>query len=102
MTIIAAICYVIVYVNFFQRFTLTDIGQIGRHSDGGVLANSEFGKALECGHFKFPSHTSLPGSTDPMPFVLVGDEAFPLRHNMMRPFPGRNLPGMNSSICFKF
>ena len=68
------------YVHFFQRFTLTDIGQIGCHSDG---ANSEFGKALECGQFKFPSLTSLPGSTDPMPFVLVGDEAFPLRHTMM-------------------
>ena len=59
MAIIAAICYVIVYVNLFQRFTLTDISQIGRHSDGGILANSEFGKALECGQFKFPSHTSL-------------------------------------------
>ena len=70
MAIIAAICYVIVYVHFFQRFTLTDIGQIGCHSDGGVLANSEFGKALECGQFKFPSLTSLPGSTDPMSLAM--------------------------------
>ena len=28
------------------------------------------------------------------PFAIVGDEAFPLRENMLRPYPGRNLPGV--------
>ena len=28
-----------------------------------------------------------------LPFVFVGDEAFPLRNYMMRPIPGKNLPG---------
>ena len=32
-------------------FTLLDIGDIGRQSDGGVLANSAFGQSLESGSF---------------------------------------------------
>ena len=76
------------------RFTLIDVGQLGRHSDGGVLSNSAFGKALEDDDFLLPSLKTLPGSTELFPHVFAGDEAFPLRTNMMRLFPGRNLPGI--------
>ena len=76
------------------RFILVDIGDYGRHSDGGVLSSSSFGKALEEGKFTFPPDCSLPGNTDPikLPDVFVADEAFPLKTNMLRPYPGRNLP----------
>jgi hypothetical protein len=33
----------------------------------------------------------LPGSTKPIPFVLTGDEAFPLSKHMIQPYPRRNL-----------
>ena len=76
-----------------------DIGGLGRHSDGGVLAHSEFGKALQDDSLSFPPSLPLPGTTQPkLPFVIVGDEAFPLRTNMMRPYPGRNLPGWFATI----
>ena len=75
------------------RFILVDIGDSGRHSDGGVLSNSEFGKALENGTLSLRSARPLPGTTQPsLPFVIVGDEAFPLKQNMLRPYPGKNLP----------
>ena len=33
----------------------------------------------------------LPGMADKLPYVFIGDEAFPLKVNMLRPYPGKNL-----------
>ena len=75
------------------RFTLVDVGDSGCHSDGGVLFNSTFGKALDDGRLNFPSDCPLPGTSSPiLPHVIVGDEVFPLKKYLMRPFPGRFLP----------
>ena len=71
------------------RFTLMDIGNCGRHSDGGVFANSEFGQAIESGALSIPPPIALPGTTTEALFVFVADEAFPLRTDMLRPYPGR-------------
>ena len=71
-----------------------DVGGYGRTSDGGILANSAFGRALRSGTLHLPADRPLPGADHrgPQPHVLVADEAFPLRRNLMRPFPGRTLP----------
>ena len=73
------------------KFALFDVGSSGRHSDGCVLANSVFGQVMEQGQMKFPKPASLPGTQIKLPHVLVGDEAFPLREDLMRPYPGHNL-----------
>ena len=74
------------------RFILVDVGEIGRHSDGGVLSNSEFGQALDDGTLGFPTDSPLPGTTGPnLPYLIVEDEAFPLKTHMLRPYPGKNL-----------
>ena len=74
-------------------FRVIDVGGYGRTSDGGILANSAFGAALQSGTLQLPADLPLPGADHrgPQPHVFVADEAFPLRKNLMRPFPGRNL-----------
>lgn len=37
------------------------VGDAGRHSDGGVLANSAFGQALVEGYINLPDNRPLPG-----------------------------------------
>ena len=73
------------------RFILVDIGDPGRQSDGGVLANSEFGQAIENQTLHIPRRRPFPGTSGPvLSFVFVGDEAFPLKENTLQPYPGRN------------
>ena len=46
------------------------------------------------GTLDFPEDRELPeaGHHGKIPYVLVGDEAFPLHRYLMRPFPGSNIP----------
>uniref|UniRef100_A0A3B3T7F3 Zgc:194221 n=1 Tax=Paramormyrops kingsleyae TaxID=1676925 RepID=A0A3B3T7F3_9TELE len=76
-------------------FRVVDVGSYGRTSDGGALANSTFGQALRDGTLGLPQDALLPGAEHlaPQPHVFVADEAFPLRRDLMRPFPGHNLSG---------
>ncbi|KAM7306550.1 putative nuclease HARBI1 [Ixodes scapularis] len=68
------------------RFTLVDIGAAGHQSDGGVLKESNIGKALTANTLGIPA-VQRPAP----PLCLLGDEAFPLKTYLMRPFPGRGL-----------
>lgn len=73
-------------------FTLLDIGNYGRHSDGGVLANSTFGQAMKRGSLSLPNPEPLTGQRLPIPYFFVGYSAFPLKTYMLRPYPGKFLP----------
>ena len=74
------------------RFTMVDIGEVGKESDGGVFSNSAFGQSLDSNSIDFPQPISLPDRPDMIaPYVFVGDEGLPLRKDLMRPFPAANL-----------
>ncbi|CAM4571747.1 unnamed protein product [Leuciscus chuanchicus] len=71
-------------------FRIIDVGSYGKSSDGGTLANCPFGNGLRSGTLGLLEDTLLPGAEHlgPQPHVFVADEAFPLRRNLMPPFPG--------------
>lgn len=70
------------------RFITVDIGAYGRNSDGGIFNSSQLGKKLISGKLGIPQNKALPGTDKVLPHVIVGDEAFPLLPNLMRPYPG--------------
>ena len=72
-------------------FTMINMGH-AEQSDGGTFLNSGFGNRLIKGKLGFPSAKVLSDCQDMLlSFVFVADKAFPLREDLMRPFPGRNL-----------
>lgn len=83
------------------RFIMVDVGECGSWSDGGVFRECEMGKKLKCGGLSIPGYRELPNSHVKMPFVVVGDAAFPLMENVMRPYPGTNLPLLHKVFNYR-
>ena len=73
-------------VNANYEFLYADIGTNGRVSDGGVLNNTTFGKKLKDNELHIP-----PIGKHGLPCVFVGDEAFALRPDFLKPFPQKEL-----------
>lgn len=67
-----------------------DIGTNGRVSDGGVWDNSTLTRHIANHTAGLPTNRMLRGSERTLPYVFVGDDAFPLRRYIMKPFPHRN------------
>lgn len=65
-----------------------DIGSYGKNSDGGIFANSNLEKSLDNEKLNVPEDRTLPGTNIIVPYVILGDEAFPLKTYLMRPYPG--------------
>ncbi|KAL3213386.1 hypothetical protein MRX96_051696 [Rhipicephalus microplus] len=70
------------------KFVAVDVGTHGRQSDGGTFRNCTFGRALENRLLCIPPPRQLPGDTTIAPHVFVDDEAFQLRPDFLRPYPG--------------
>lgn len=73
-------------------FIAIDVGAYGKEGDSFVFRDSPLGKKLYSDTLNLPAPRCLPNTnTNPQPFVFVGDEAFKVHTNLLRPFPFRQL-----------
>lgn len=45
------------------------------------------GQLIKSGEMNFPPSSTIPGVDVEIPYVVLGDEAFPLLNNLMKPYP---------------
>ena len=84
------------------KFIAVDIGSYGRNSDGGIFSNSNLGKALANNTLNVPKDASLVEGGEKIPFVIVGDEAFPLKPYLLRPYSRNNIAGNEANKIFNY
>lgn len=65
---------------------MVDVGTNGRVSDGGVLENSSFGEKLKNNTLHIPQPANLTGTTRKLPYFFIGDDAFPMGQNLLKPY----------------
>eukprot|EP00057_Strongylocentrotus_purpuratus_P003046 XP_003725810.1 PREDICTED: putative nuclease HARBI1 [Strongylocentrotus purpuratus] len=69
------------------KFLYVDIGVSGAGSDAGVFSETILKEGLEAGMIGLPDPDPLPHDDRPMPYFIVGDDAFALKTWMMKPLP---------------
>ncbi|KZC07945.1 Putative nuclease HARBI1, partial [Dufourea novaeangliae] len=73
------------------KFIFTDIGRNGRMHDSSVLRESVLGAKLFTNSLNLPPPSMIAGFYYDMPYVIIGDDAFPLKENLMKPYPDRGI-----------
>ena len=73
------------------KFLNIDVRCNGRISDGGVLCNCDLLKAFEQNSLNIPSVGELPNDGRKLPYIIVEDDAFPLKTYLMKANPHQHL-----------
>ena len=68
------------------KFLYVDVGCNDRISDGGIFRNSSLSNALSLNALNIPL-----SDCESLPYVVVADDAFPLKIYMMKPYAFKNL-----------
>lgn len=84
-TVLMAVC------DSRYRLLYVDIGSPGSNSDGGIFSSSSLKRRMDENLLAVPRPNQLLHSDQTVPYYFVGDAAFPLRTDLMKPFPGRNI-----------
>jgi hypothetical protein len=74
-----------------SRSIFIDIGAYGKQSDGGRFSTFTGCRFSEDFESTLPKPASFEGSGIELPFVILGDKAYPLKTSLMKSFARRNL-----------
>lgn len=69
------------------KFLCASVGTGGCESDASLFAHSDLCRVMDRGILNFPPPEPLPNTDIEMPYMLVGDGGFPLRSDLMKPYP---------------
>ncbi len=91
-------------VDFDYCFLFIDVGAQGRMNDAGVYVHTALYRKIVGNELPLPPPEPLPGRQKPVPYVFVGDDAFPLSPTLLKPYPGVQAAGsmqriFNYRIC---
>lgn len=78
-------------VNANYEFIICEFGVNGRVSDGGVIEQTKFYNKLNNQSLHIPEPEKLNNSNKILNYVFIGDEAFALTPNFLKPFSQRDL-----------
>lgn len=72
-------------------FTFVDVGAQGRMNDAGVYASTLLYRRIVRNELLLPPMEPLLGRQKPVPYVFVGDDAFPISRSLLKPYPGTHV-----------
>lgn len=84
------------------KFIMIDVGAYGRNSDGGIYENSLMGQMFEQRRLNVPQNEPIYQHTEPMPYVIVADAAFPLKTYLLKPYSKAKLVNNDSNKVFNY
>lgn len=73
------------------KFLYANVGSHGSIGDAGVFQNCKLNYDMQHNKLSIPKPEILEGTNITLPYMLVGDDAFPLREFLMKPIHKRNL-----------
>ncbi|KAF2896697.1 hypothetical protein ILUMI_09478 [Ignelater luminosus] len=84
------------------KFTYINVGANERVSDAGIFQQSSLCRAMQAVHnpLNLPKPQPLPGQNSVVPYVIIGDDAFPLGKHLLKSYPQRSMS--DSSKIFNY
>jgi hypothetical protein len=84
------------------KFIAEDVAAYDRNSHQNIFAKSTLVKLLERGSLRIPTDKPLRENGEPLPHVMVDDEAFPLKPYLLQPYSRKTIRGNKAKNIFNY